>query len=391
MVLKMTHDPQDVLATLLAEIDDLERTVSDLPALQDRLHEMDRALNPIHESSSGRWLGSEAELYYGDFDKPPPGQEFARSSRRAEWFPRTFEEISQRVTLDRPGLPLDGIFERLNVLTKNAIKLREEIVTEISPIVERAGFEREAQLVGEIEEITWGVTTEELLRKWIPKQQIVYDVDLLGQPFKYPPHMVFRANVQSCLSRISRIQHSVSLARRVVRQLGVKTRLTAAVAPGVAPIADAASDALRLCDAFHRVAIQLQNRYSGRGTLCVNDEYDVQDLLHSLLKIFFSDVRREEWTPSYAGGSSRMDFLLKDSRVVVEVKKTRSGLGAREIGDQLIVDIAKYAQHPDCGTLICFVYDPDSLISNPRGLERDLNRQSTEELTVLVAIRPDIG
>ena len=45
-------------------------------------------------------------------------------------------------------------------------------------------------------------------------------------------------------------------------------------------------------------------RHGGRNTLDVRDEYDVQDLLHALLKMFFKDVRSEEWTPSYAGASS---------------------------------------------------------------------------------------
>jgi hypothetical protein len=35
----------------------------------------------------------------------------------------------------------------------------------------------------------------------------------------------------------------------------------------------------------------------------LKDEYDVQDLLYALLRIFFDDVRPEEWTPSFAGKS----------------------------------------------------------------------------------------
>ncbi|MCZ8227650.1 MAG: hypothetical protein O9249_00855, partial [Burkholderiaceae bacterium] len=52
---------------------------------------------------------------------------------------------------------------------------------------------------------------------------------------------------------------------------------------------------------FHAVAVQLRDRYSGRPTLDVNDEYDVQDLMHALLRLHFDDVRPEEWVPSYAG------------------------------------------------------------------------------------------
>lgn len=144
---------------------------------------------------------------------------------------------------------------------------------------------------------------------------------------------------------------------------------------------------VRIGERFHLVAKQLRNRRESRATLDINDEYDVQDLFHALLRIPFDDVRPEEWTPSYAGGSSRMDFLLPEIEAVVEIKKSRPGLGARELGEQLIVDIAKYKQHSSCRTLFCFVYDPDGRINNPRGIENDLNA-TQEELTIRVLIAP---
>ena len=142
-----------------------------------------------------------------------------------------------------------------------------------------------------------------------------------------------------------------------------------------------------MCERFHLVARQLRSRHDSRPTLDVQDEYDVQDLFHSLLHLHFSDVRAEEWTPSYAGKSSRMDFLLKQERIVVEIKKTRQGLDAKELGSQLIEDIARYQAHPDCDALVCFVYDPEGRISNPRGIENDLRRKEGE-LFVEVWIRP---
>jgi hypothetical protein len=142
-----------------------------------------------------------------------------------------------------------------------------------------------------------------------------------------------------------------------------------------------------IADRFHLVAKQLRNRYDSRDTLDVNDEYDVQDLFSTLLVQFFDDVRKEEWTPSYAGKSSRMDFLLKDFDIVIEIKKTRKGLDDKELGDQLIEDIARYQSHPNCETLICFVYDPEGRISNPHGIENDLSKRNNE-LDIIVWIKP---
>ena len=142
-----------------------------------------------------------------------------------------------------------------------------------------------------------------------------------------------------------------------------------------------------IAERLHSVVRQLRERREGRPTLDVADEYDVQDLFHALLKIHFDDIRREEWAPSYAGGASRMDFLLPEIEMVVEIKMTRPALSARQLGEQLIVDIAKYKQHFACRTLVCVVYDPEGRISNPRGVENDLN-EDQDRMAVRVMIVP---
>jgi hypothetical protein len=73
-------------------------------------------------------------------------------------------------------------------------------------------------------------------------------------------------------------------------------------------------------------------------------------------------------------------------------KRTRSKndpgtLAAKQLGEQLIIDIAKYQKHPQCRTLLCFVYDPQGFIANPRGIENDLNRDD-EKMSVRVLITP---
>jgi hypothetical protein len=146
---------------------------------------------------------------------------------------------------------------------------------------------------------------------------------------------------------------------------------------------------LSICAGFHSAALILRKRYNNRSPLEMTDEYDVQDLMHALLSVSFNDVRAEEWTPSYAGSSKRMDFLLKEEQIVLETKMTRAGLGAKEIGDQLLIDIAHYRQHPSCKTLICFVYDPLHLIGNPQGLQRDLSKIH-DGMPVLVRIFPPL-
>jgi hypothetical protein len=125
---------------------------------------------------------------------------------------------------------------------------------------------------------------------------------------------------------------------------------------------------------FHQVVRQLKHRHADRPAFLVQDEYDVQDILHSFLRGLFDDVRSEEYTPSYVGGASRMDFLLKKEQIVIETKMASLSLRDRQVGEQLMIDIQRYQAHPDCKNLICFVYDPNSNINNPTGLERDLSK-----------------
>src|SRR5262249_13935572 len=68
---------------------------------------------------------------------------------------------------------------------------------------------------------------------------------------------------------------------------------------------------IHICRRFHTVALQIRKRHDSRGTLDVQDEYDLQDLMHALLRAFFDDVRPEEYVPSYAAKCTRVDFFLK--------------------------------------------------------------------------------
>lgn len=139
-----------------------------------------------------------------------------------------------------------------------------------------------------------------------------------------------------------------------------------------------------ICERFHKVAHSLRNRHNGRQTLVIEDEYDVQDLFGSLLKLFFDDVRAEEYVPSYAGGASRTDFLLPNEGLVIEIKKTRKSMKDADLGEQLIVDLERYRSHPQCHYIVCFVYDPEELLVNPDGITHDLNTEHDGEAMVVI-------
>ncbi|ENG3919956.1 malate dehydrogenase [Escherichia coli] len=141
---------------------------------------------------------------------------------------------------------------------------------------------------------------------------------------------------------------------------------------------------INVLERFPAFCRQLKKRHDDRKTIEVNDEYDVQDLAHALLTLHFDDIRPEEASPSFAGSSSRQDFLLKKEKIVIEVKKTRRSLGANKIGEELLIDMARYRAHPYCETLVCFVYDPEGWVNNPKGVIDDLEGKDTKGKTRVV-------
>jgi len=206
---------------------------------------------------------------------------------------------------------------------------------------------------------------------------------------------ILSAGIHSAIDVSGDVEHIYTsawkLRAKLIGNLVERLRSNISVAPQPAAPAVVRPTALeqveRLLKRFHRAALQLRKRHGARPAHVITDEYDVQDLLHALLKLHFDDVRPEEVSPSYAGKSSRMDFLLKAEQLVVEVKMTRDSLGEKDVGGQLIEDIARYAKHPDCKTLVCFVYDPEHHIGNPDGIEHDLSG-TRDGLPVKVFIAP---
>ncbi|MBS1155188.1 MAG: transposase [Proteobacteria bacterium] len=136
---------------------------------------------------------------------------------------------------------------------------------------------------------------------------------------------------------------------------------------------------------LRRAMHPLTHRRKGVQPLSFGNEYDVQDLLHALLRPWISDIRPEEFTPSYAGSSTRMDFLLPAHELVIETKIVRDRPHGKRIGDELIIDIEHYRKHPNCKILWCVVYDPDNLITNAQGLKNDLDgRRKSKDGEIVV-------
>ena len=83
-----------------------------------------------------------------------------------------------------------------------------------------------------------------------------------------------------------------------------------------------------------------------------------------------------------------MDFLLKSEQIVIETKFATDSLRDKRLGEELMVDIARYQSHPDCKRLVCFVYDPEGSLKNPAGLEADLSRVHGKLEVKVIVVSP---
>lgn len=139
-----------------------------------------------------------------------------------------------------------------------------------------------------------------------------------------------------------------------------------------------------ICNRFHHAAKQLRDTHGNSDSFKIENEYSVQSLLHSFLKLEFDDVREEEYTPSYAGTQPRIDYLIEAHDILIEVKHARTDHGQDDIREELAVDKEHYRKG-EYDQLVCFIYDPDEVINNPEGFIKDIE---LNEPSVTVLISP---
>ncbi|MEP7376818.1 MAG: hypothetical protein ABI675_25695 [Chitinophagaceae bacterium] len=281
-------------------------------------------------------------------------------------------------------LSLDKLAEQIKKELPFFKKFQTHLVTELALIRDAENFKNENDLLQSLENFKWGYEADDFVKLKIPANIPIYDYKALSRGLDIPPHIVAIGYILALTTKSYSSKTFIEQAERLLRQIEIKVRHK----PGFNDTDYSNRILTDLFDNFHSFYNQLRNRHNNRPSIEINDEYDVQDFLHALLRLHFKDVREEEHTPSYAGSSTRMDFLLKNEGIVIEVKKTRERLTDKELGQQLILDIAHYKNHPNCQVLKCFVYDPENKVKNPRGVESDIARASDESLTVELFVRP---
>lgn len=135
---------------------------------------------------------------------------------------------------------------------------------------------------------------------------------------------------------------------------------------------DAYKVVLEIGQKFFKVRNQLRTRRKPKEPLLIEDEFDFQYLFEALLRLFFDDIRAEEWTSEFAGSSKRLDFLIPKHNLAVELKHSRPSMTATSLGDELKIDLPHYKQLSGIRTVVWLVFDREGHITNPAGIEADM-------------------
>jgi len=126
-----------------------------------------------------------------------------------------------------------------------------------------------------------------------------------------------------------------------------------------------------------RAIRQLRYRQGAQPPFRVEDRHDLEDLLRALLALHFDHVRPENRTPLYAPGTV-IDFLLVPEGIVICAKLVARPLRERELVDQFQEDVRYYEGRAGCPRLMGFIYDPESLISEPQTLGSTIAKSSAD-------------
>lgn len=126
---------------------------------------------------------------------------------------------------------------------------------------------------------------------------------------------------------------------------------------------------LQVCARLQQAAKPLEHRRQGKTPFAISDEYDVQDLLHSLVRAYFKFVVSEEPIKKLANArATRADFVIEALGTIVEVKYVHGPNDQGRIVQELGEDLLFYEQWEHLKVFIYLVYNASDL-RDPEALD----------------------
>jgi hypothetical protein len=119
---------------------------------------------------------------------------------------------------------------------------------------------------------------------------------------------------------------------------------------------------LTLCQRLPFAARILATRDRAKSPFEIADEYDVQDLLHSVIRAYLKYSVHEEPLGKIGGGKSgRADVAIEDIGTIVEVKYVRGPKDQQRLVEEFAQDLLLYTKWPQLAHFIYLVYNSADL------------------------------
>lgn len=96
----------------------------------------------------------------------------------------------------------------------------------------------------------------------------------------------------------------------------------------------------------------------------IQNEYDVQHLLYSLIKPIFPQARTET-VDDIGYGGIRYDIVIDDDDLTIETKCTRAKMTERQLTEEIAADSFHYKKE----NVFFFIYDRYKIIRNKTAFE----------------------
>lgn len=115
----------------------------------------------------------------------------------------------------------------------------------------------------------------------------------------------------------------------------------------------------------------------------IQNEYDIQHLLYSLIKPIFPQARTETVDDTGYGGI-RYDIVIDDYDLTIETKCTREKMTERQLTEEIAADSFHYKK----GHVFFFVYDRYKIIRNKTAFETAYSREENGKTLRTIVLQP---
>ncbi|KAF5079961.1 hypothetical protein [Methanobacterium aggregans] len=216
----------EFLDNLQKELDNFNKNIKKALSYKKDLNALLDIINQIQESWSGSWIGYHADLYYKNFERPPINERFdsewgLQHRSQPNWEEKTYADVIRAIEKKYHGTSLNKIETSLNKIQKE--DLHTSVCSDLSFIRTFDKFDKEIEILEEIENIKWKFSQGDIIRGLRPTHYATRDSLALSQGVKVPPHIQYEAKILSLLSLIKSIENFIKLTNRLIRQ--IRTRI----------------------------------------------------------------------------------------------------------------------------------------------------------------------